>query len=114
MDKAQQSVCQVLVLILLCFVVLVPTSAQQGAGTGSAKTEAYVSPFSHLDLFWAGTREECLARGNRVIAKAIALAEQQPEFRFMIESNNFVENFVDSHRGAPEVEELKRLVKQGR
>ena len=89
--------------------------AQQAAKSQSdGKVEAYVSPFSHLDLFWAGTREECLARGNRIIAKAISIAQEQPEFRFMIESDNFVDNFVESHRGSKDVEELKRLVKQGR
>jgi hypothetical protein len=46
------------------------------------KLDAYVIPFSHLDLFWAGTREECLARGNRIIAPALRIARDHPEFRF--------------------------------
>jgi alpha-mannosidase len=80
----------------------------------ATKKEVYVIPFSHLDLFWAGTREECLARGNRIIAKAIAIAKKYPEFRFFLESDNFVQNFVDSHKGSAELDDLKRLVREGR
>ncbi|MCX6634200.1 MAG: hypothetical protein NT090_03810, partial [Acidobacteria bacterium] len=76
--------------------------------------EVYIVPFSHLDLFWGGTREECLSRGNRIITKAIQLAERHPEFRFLLEDNVFVANFVDSNRGTPELDSLKRLVKEGR
>lgn len=57
-------------------------AAAPGAAPGN---DVYVVPFSHLDLFWAGTREECLSRGNRIISKALALANRQPEFRFLIE-----------------------------
>jgi alpha-mannosidase len=78
------------------------------------KLEADVIPFSHLDFFWAGTREECLARGNRIIARALQIANKYPEFRFLIESDNFLASYVDSHRGSPELEELRRLVKEGR
>lgn len=76
--------------------------------------QVFVIPFSHLDLFWAGSREECLSRGNRIISKAIQLAQRQPEFRFLLEDEVFVSNFVDSHHGSPELGELKRLVKAGR
>ncbi len=74
----------------------------------------YVVPFSHLDFFWGGTREECLARGNRIIAKAIRIANGHPEFRFLIEDNDFVVNYVESHSGSEELAALKRLVKDGR
>jgi alpha-mannosidase len=77
-------------------------------------TELYLAPFSHLDYFWGGTREECLARGNRIIAKAIAIAKRQPEFRFLIEDNDFIANYVETHPASAEVAELKRLVKAGR
>lgn len=80
----------------------------------TAKLDVYVVPFSHLDLFWAGTREECLARGNKVIARAIEIAEQHPEFKFFIESDNFLANFVESHEGSRELSELKQLIKEGR
>jgi alpha-mannosidase len=88
---------------------------QQRIAEGTAtKKQVYVVPFSHLDLFWAGTREECLARGNRIIAKAIAITRKYPEFRFFLESDNFVDNFVESHKGSADVDALKRLVKEGR
>jgi alpha-mannosidase len=88
---------------------------QQNASSSSpTKLQVYVVPFSHLDLFWAGTREECLARGNRIIAKAIQIAEQHPEFKFFVESDNFLANFVETHAGTRELEDLKRLVKDGR
>ena len=70
-------------------------------------------PFSHLDLYWGGTREECLARGNQIIAKAVALAKQSPKFRFLLEDDVFVANFVDSHPNSQELTDLKRLVKEG-
>lgn len=82
--------------------------------TGPASANVYIVPFSHLDLMWGGTLEECLARGNRIINNAIQLAGRDPEFRFMLEDEVFVANFVESYRGAPELEAFKRLVKEGR
>lgn len=87
----------------------------QGAGTAEpGRLEVHVVPFSHLDLFWAGTREEDLSRGNRIIAKAIQIAKQHPEFRFYLEDETFVANFVETHPGSAELEDFKRLVKEGR
>ena len=80
----------------------------------AAKRDVYFVPFSHLDFFWGGTREECLARGNRIIAKAVRLAGQYPQFRFLIEDEDFVANYLESHAGSAEVTDLKRLVKEGR
>ncbi len=94
--------------------VLLLRGAPRPAPGASGKLDVYVIPFSHLDRFWAGTGDECLARGNRVIAKAIAIAEQHPSFRFFLESNNFVNNFVESHRGTAELAEFEQLVQQGR
>lgn len=79
-----------------------------------ANEEIYLVPFSHLDLFWGGTREECLARGNVIIAKAIRQAKQSPQFRFLLEDNDFIANYLESHRGSPEVADLKQLVREGR
>ncbi len=94
--------------------VSVLLGAPRPAPHGSAKLDVYVIPFSHLDRFWAGTGEECLARGNRVIAKAMEIAMQHPNFRFFLESDNFVNNFVESHEGTQELTEFKQLVKEGR
>jgi alpha-mannosidase len=80
----------------------------------SATNEIYVVPFSHLDLMWGGTREECLSRGSRIISKAIQLAQRQGEFRFLLEDEVFVANYVEAHRGSQELEQLKRLVREDR
>jgi len=100
------------VTTLILLLALNPTllRAQQA---GPARRDVYIVPFSHLDLFWAGTQEECLSRGNRIIAKAIELAERYPDFRFLLEDDVFVADFVDGHRGSPELEAFKRLVKEG-
>lgn len=79
----------------------------------AASAEVLLVPFSHLDLFWGGTREECLARGNTIVAKAIRIARQSPQFRFLLEDNVFVANYLDSHRGMEDVEHLKQLVRSG-
>ncbi len=104
--------------ILACAVLAAATGLplQGGMAAATAKEggELYLVPLSHLDYFWGGTREECLARGNRIIAKAIEIAKRQPEFRFLIEDNVFLAHYVDTHRQTREVEELKQLVKLGR
>ena len=99
--------------IFVLLSALYPTSikAQQ---VPPLRREVYIVPFSHLDLYWAGTQEECLSRGNRIITKAIGLAERYPDFRFLLEDNDFVADFVEAHRGSPELEAFKRLVKEGR
>jgi hypothetical protein len=84
------------------------------AATLPHDAQVYFIPFSHLDFYWGGTREECLARGNQIIAKAVRLANESPKFRFLLEDNVFVANYVDSHPGSKEVEYLKRFVKEGR
>lgn len=107
-------------ILLLLLILLVPFPGNRLAGQQPPaqrppeKKEFYVIPFSHLDLFWAGTHEECLARGNRIIAKAIHIAKRYPEFRFLLESDNFVANYVETHPHSQELEDLKQLVKEGR
>ncbi len=100
---------------LVIFVIAFPAGLfSQQAPRSDALIEVYFTPFSHLDFFWGGTREECLARGNGIIAQAIRLAKKSGEFRFLLEDNVFVANYVDVHRGTQELEEFKRLVKEGR
>jgi len=91
-----------------------PLQGGQATQAGQGTAEVYLVPFSHLDYFWGGTREECLARGNQIFAKAIKIARQQPEFRFLIEDNDFLAYYVDTYKGSREVEELRQLVKAGR
>lgn len=106
--------------LLLSVFVSLPLAAgglggqQPARETQSGKLQVYVAPFSHLDLFWAGRREETLARGNKIIAKAVAINDQHPDFRFFVESDNFLANFVESHEGTKELADLKRLVQEGR
>ncbi|HEY5913119.1 MAG TPA: glycoside hydrolase family 38 C-terminal domain-containing protein [Verrucomicrobiae bacterium] len=103
-----------LVALCLCAAGLACPQSTDAAGSAPDDPAVYFIPFSHLDFYWGGTREECLARGNQIIAKAIRLAHESPKFRFLLEDNVFVANYVDSHPGSPEVEDLKRLVKEGR
>ncbi|MCL6544441.1 MAG: hypothetical protein K6T61_04375 [Bryobacteraceae bacterium] len=84
------------------------------ARTPAANPEIYVVPFSHLDLFWAGTREECLSRGNRIIVKAVRMAQRYPQFRFLIEDNVWLAHFAETQRGSPDLGLLKQLVREGR
>src|ERR1035437_1648150 len=98
---------------LISLAVLLP-AALTAQPNSAAKSEIYVVPFSHLDLYWGGTQEECLSRGNRIITRAIQLAEQHAEFRFLLEDNVFVANFVDAMKGSPELDAFRKLVKDGR
>ena len=99
--------------IALILLLVVSSSGLKAQPGSAVPPTVYIVPFSHLDLFWLGTQEECLSRGNRVITKAIQLAEKYPEFRFLLEDDDFVANFVDSNRGTPELDAFKRLVKEG-
>lgn len=78
----------------------------------SLKKKISIVPFSHLDLFWGGTREECLSRGGKVISTALELLEKYPEYRFMIESTNFIETYLDCF--PEDAGRMKRLIKEGR
>ena len=78
----------------------------------SEKKKVYVIPFSHLDLVWAGSREECLSRGCRIIGTALDLLDKYPEYRFLVESVNFLENYLDCFPG--EMERVKRLIQEKR
>lgn len=73
---------------------------------------AFLVPYSHLDLFWLGDHEECLSRGNRIIARALDLVSRDADVRFLIESVAFLQHFLTSH---PErAEDLRRHVAAGR
>ncbi len=98
---------------LLCLLATAPAGFPAGPPS-PGKGDVYVVPFSHLDLYWAGTREECLSRGNRIITKAIQTARKNPDYRFLIEDLVWAQNYAETHRGLPELDELKRLVKAGR
>ena len=61
------------------------------------KKAVFIIPFAHLDLFWAGSREECLSRGAEIIQNALRLLEKHSDFHFMIEAVNFLEYFADAY-----------------
>lgn len=71
----------------------------------------FIVPFSHLDLFWAGTRSECLSRGITIIKTALNVLERHPEYRFMIEATNFLEHFFNTF--PDEKPRVRRLVESG-
>ncbi|MGI5923215.1 MAG: glycosyl hydrolase-related protein [Lentisphaeria bacterium] len=71
-----------------------------------------IIPFSHLDLFWAGTREECLSRGCHIIRQALSLLDAHDDFRFMIESTNFLEHHLSCF--PEDRERLRHYVQTGR
>ena len=76
------------------------------------KAVVYLIAFAHLDLFWAGSREECLSRGAEVILTALRVLERYPDYRFMIESVNFLEYFREAY--PEEFPRLAEVVKTGR
>lgn len=82
----------------------------KGVWTMSAKKKVYVIAFSHLDLFWGGSREECLSRGCRVLSTALSLLEEHPEYRFLVESVNFLETFLDCF--PEQTERVRKLVRE--
>jgi hypothetical protein len=68
----------------LPFFVSLLTMLQAGFPAGQANpgaSEVFIIPFSRLHLFWAGTEEECLSRGNRIITKAIQLSRSDRTVR---------------------------------
>jgi hypothetical protein len=88
-----------------------PVAACAAETPGIMTNDICVVPFSHLDLMWAGTPEECLSRGGQIITKAVQIAERHPEFRCLLEDEDFVANYVWAHHGVPELEAFKRLVR---
>ena len=78
--------------LVVLLAVLVPVTSAQQQNSGSP--QVYVVPFSHLDLYWACTQEECLDRGNFIIGKATQLAMQSRQYRYLLETNVFVSDFA--------------------
>src|SRR5271157_2965733 len=102
--------------LLACFgfFLFLRAAASAAPPVPADNRDVYIVPFSHLDLYWGGTQEECLSRGIRIITRAIQLAEKYPNFRFLLEDNVFTANFADAMKGSPELAAFSRLAKQGR
>jgi alpha-mannosidase len=101
------------VCLALSLALALPLAAQLPAAA-PPKSDVFVVPFSHLDLYWGGTQEECLSRSNKIVSRAVQLAEKYPNFRFLFEDEVNVANYLDSYRGTREVEAFSKLVKDGR
>jgi hypothetical protein len=69
-----------LFLKLACVVLMFINCKTGVIAQPSKEVDIYFVPFSHLDLFWGGTREECLSRGSRIISRAIQLANESPKW----------------------------------
>ena len=67
--------------------------------------------FSHFDLSWLGTQDECLSQGMRIIATALNEAERDPSYRFHIEYAIFLDHFLRIH--PEQATRLKRLMAAG-
>ncbi len=68
--------------------------------------------FSHLDLTFMGSHEECLSRGNKVLARALALLDEHEDFRFLVEYALFMRNYLECH--PEERDRVSRHVRSGR
>ncbi len=55
-----------------------------------------------------------MSRGNRIITKAMRMATRYPQFRFLIEDEVWLADYVETHQDSPELDQLKQLVKEGR
>jgi alpha-mannosidase len=114
-ERPMRSACPITLYLTVATLVAVLSPAAFSAEESHLEPrQVYIVPFSHLDLYWACTQEECLSRGNYIISRAIQLAKLHPEYRYLLETEVFVSNFVDSHRGSAELEDFKQLVKEGR
>ncbi len=113
-EEHEESMRTQFVIVGLGLMALCDLGARTGQSAVAGSSDVYVIPFSHLDLFWAGSREECLSRGNFIIAKAVQIALQHPEFRFLLEDDVFVENYRQTRLGTSEWGTFQRLVKEGR
>ncbi|RRJ97855.1 hypothetical protein Ga0100231_005190 [Opitutaceae bacterium TAV4] len=88
------------------------SSARPHPAKAAPAAAVHVVPFSHLDLFWLGTREECLSRGNEIISRALDLLEKYPDFTYLIETVNFLDHYIQCYPS--ETERIRRFAASGR
>ena len=103
-----------LLILILIFLQIKVQGQSKSTNVTLNNRDVYFIPFSHLDLMWAGTREECLSRSNRIITRAIDLAKKQPDFHFLLEDMVFVDNFIQCHPESENLKYLKKFVNDGR
>ena len=81
------------------------------ASAGDVRT-AYVFSASHLDITFTGMPPLSYARAHRIFDAALELAEQQDSFRFVIENQYFLSEYLRTH---PEkVLRLAAAIRKGR
>lgn len=61
------------------------------------RTKIYVMHSSHLDLYWIGAQEDCLAKGAFIIDNALSKAQEDPQFHFLIETSRFLEYYIEKY-----------------
>lgn len=59
-----------------------------------SRTKVYIMHSSHLDLYWIGAQADCLHKGSIIIENALARAEKEPDFHFLIETARFLEYYA--------------------
>ncbi len=60
-------------------------------------SDVYFTLGTHLDLFWMGTSDECLQKGDEIIQRALNLCKEYEEYCFYIETTIFAEHFLKNH-----------------
>ncbi|HEX5505776.1 MAG TPA: glycoside hydrolase family 38 C-terminal domain-containing protein [Thermomicrobiales bacterium] len=76
-----------------------------------ARRVVFLVPFAHWDTDWHGTFADYAPRADQDILDAIALARQDPRFRFTFEQVLFVQHFWEHY--PLEHDELTALVRTG-
>jgi len=72
----------------------------------------FISCPSRISIFTGHAHKKNVSVGELYHQQAIQLAKQYPQYRYLLETEVFVSNFVDSHQGTKELEDFKNLVKQ--
>lgn len=79
----------------------------------AGKRKLFVVPFSHVDWAWVNSRQWMIRRHAQVLAEALDILRDHPDFRFYVETWN--EQFDTFLRLYPDrVPEMRRAVQSGR
>ncbi len=75
------------------------------------KTEIFVVPHSHVDLYWLDTPEICISRNVEALKKTLEILKVYPDFRFSEESVYVLQEFL--RRYPSQERRLQNLIKEG-
>jgi hypothetical protein len=86
-------------LILSLFLALLPLRQEQARGADPESTvkNLYVFSATHFDLFFTGPPPSSFARNHRIFDAALGLAEEQPDFRYIIENLYLLDQYLQTH-----------------